>query len=339
MTIDPRSGVATLGAVLSGDANITGLAFSSDGELFALELEAGLETFLSRIDVDSGEVTRLFDLDVRTNAVAQSLARGPEGLLYSWSTFFGLVTIDPTSGVVTDVNPGDGNPLGPPAAFPQSLEFAFVGAAEDRLFAVVSEVGSEAFLYEILLPSGTPRLIGIGDYSSVRGLAFLPQCSDGFDNDGDGQVDSDDAACTDPEIDSEGSALELLRDLVSFIDSAARAGTLRGNSNGNERAGARLLNAFTNRIRVASFLVGLGLEKPVCAQLQIALLFADQEPRPRDLITGTATAEVAAQIEAARAALRCRPKRGDSVQIATRGPRHEPAPPASVHRPPGAGRH
>jgi len=207
VTIDAITGSAILGPVLDPpESDIRSLAFADDTQLFAIDLgDDGLVQYLSTVDTTSGHVERRFELDPYI-LTAQALATGVDGKLFAWATFLGLVVVDPLTGEVEDVNPSDGNPFASSGFFfPQSLELAMVPGSPNTLFAVLSEGGLTAFLYEIDTTSGTPSLIGSGPYRELRGLAFLPQCSDGFDNDGDGVIDLSDSDCSGPDDDVEGN--------------------------------------------------------------------------------------------------------------------------------------
>ena len=102
----------------------------------------------------------------------QGMAVSPLGTFFGWDVFLGLVSIDPASGIATDIDPNDNfdagaDPGGITVASIQSL--AFVGGT---LF------GARNDLFEIDTSSGQATLVGaIGGEGDIRGLSIVPEPS------------------------------------------------------------------------------------------------------------------------------------------------------------------
>lgn len=174
VAINPNTGlgtkVATLDFVRAGD--VRGLAFSPSDTLFAINSsvkESGeeLPDSLLTIDVDTGTGTLIGNTGLPG---IQALAFSPKGALYGWEVGalgngvgLGLVTIDPLTGLATDVNPSmDGS-----ADDIQGLAFASDGTL----------YGARESLFSVDVTSGTITLVGSGGYSDVRGIEPVPEPS------------------------------------------------------------------------------------------------------------------------------------------------------------------
>ncbi len=163
ITINPTNGVGTSVATLNfGQVtpDVRGLAFSQNDVLFALNNTGpagGLNPDdLYRINAGTGTgalvgATGLTDL--------QGLAFSSTGTLYGWDITIGLVTINPLTGMATDVNPNVNG----------------IGGIQGIAFAQDGKLyGARDSLYEINPATGQFSLIGSGGYSDVRGIAEVP---------------------------------------------------------------------------------------------------------------------------------------------------------------------
>ena len=115
---------------------------------------------LYRIDLPSGVATLLGSTGVES---IQSLAMSPSGVLYGFSinsTGAGLVTINQSTGVATDVNPliGDQNTAMQAMAFAQDGSLYGVGGG--NLFQISTTTGATTKLFSL--------------NADVRGMAFIP---------------------------------------------------------------------------------------------------------------------------------------------------------------------
>jgi hypothetical protein len=161
LTLNPTTGAGTSVAQLSFgtvDPDVRSMAFRpSDGALFAINAGGGSNTSansLFRIDPATGVGTQIAALG---GLGVQGLDFSAGGVLFGWSGTLGLITIDATTGAVTDVNSGL------VGALMQSIAFD----ASGNLFGA-----SETTLFSIDVATGVQTLIG-GDFSSLRGLESL----------------------------------------------------------------------------------------------------------------------------------------------------------------------
>ncbi len=150
--IDPNTGVATpSGAQMPID--VRGLAISPAGTMYA---------------VTDGSPDMLYTIDPATNtatlvgatglSILQSLAWA-NNTLYAWDLSIGLVTIDPMTGLATDVNPSQGS-----GSNPQFLTSDGNG----------NLLGGRNGLYFIDVTTGVDTLIGTNStYTDVRGADLL----------------------------------------------------------------------------------------------------------------------------------------------------------------------
>ena len=177
VTIDPLSGNLTSTSILDfgGEfVDVRDLAFSSDGTLYALQdiFDSGNDV-LYRIDLAN---TRTVGNDVVTGTTLigltgtrgiQSIGFSPNGILYGWDVGpnggpgKGLVTIDTTTGVATDVNPS----IGSVTNTIQAIAFGPDGTL----------YGAYHSLYRIDVSTDAITLIGSGAYSDIRGLVVVPE--------------------------------------------------------------------------------------------------------------------------------------------------------------------
>jgi hypothetical protein len=101
ISINPTTGEATLVATITPELDVRGLAGSSDGTLYAI---SGVSLY--RINASTGETTLVSTASgIDGLAGIQALAFSPTGVLYGYSVYRGLLTIDAETGATTDVNP------------------------------------------------------------------------------------------------------------------------------------------------------------------------------------------------------------------------------------------
>ena len=86
--------------------------------------------------------------------------------------------------------------------------FLPAGVLGPSIWSSTSRTTDPLHVYGMELEDGTIRAIGkMADFGFAWAVRSLPpptpQCSDGIDNDGDGQIDSDDRQCRSPEQTSE----------------------------------------------------------------------------------------------------------------------------------------
>src|SRR5688572_9841103 len=96
---------ATLVALLLGSQScLAAITLPPNQQMYAIFHGAVLgPSYLYRIDVATGVAKLIGDTQIPT---LQSLTASPQGTLYSWNFEVGLVTINSSTGVATDVNPG-----------------------------------------------------------------------------------------------------------------------------------------------------------------------------------------------------------------------------------------
>jgi hypothetical protein len=154
LDIDPVTGAGTpVGAPIVLD--VRGMATSPTGTVYALV--NGAPDLLYTIDVASSTASRVGPTGF---SALQALAFH-DGVLYGWDFVFGLVTIDPSTGAATDVNPAVGNPPQGPLQF----------LASDPCGRLL---GGTAELQLVDPTTGVATLIGSGVYTDVRGAEFYP---------------------------------------------------------------------------------------------------------------------------------------------------------------------
>lgn len=169
ITINPITGDGTAVANLSCDIppDVRGLAFDPTGVLFASIDGPGPDmgdlNYLYTIDVATGQCTLIGGTGLTS---LQSITFSPSGILYGWEVSAswvgqgGLVTIDPLTGIATDVNPS----VGGANSSIQGIAFAPDGTL----------YGARDSLYEIDPLTGEYSSIGSGGYYDVRGIAYIP---------------------------------------------------------------------------------------------------------------------------------------------------------------------
>jgi hypothetical protein len=171
ITINPNTGAGTF--VASVQADIRELAFSPSGDLFGIRFNGSLSPpfqpdDLVKIDVHTGAVTTVGN----TGLGLQSLAFSPSGTLYSYDLGLdgfvdkglGLVTLDPTTGKATDVNPSD------VGVSIQALTYSPGGT----LYAVGNQgSGLSSELFTVNTSTGGLTLVGSGGFQDARGIEFL----------------------------------------------------------------------------------------------------------------------------------------------------------------------
>lgn len=159
--IDPVSGAATQIATIDlgkGIPSIRGLAWSPQEELFGIQsgfTVSNPEDSLYSIDVTTGLGTFV---GYTGFTGIQGLAFSPSGELFAWDTGEGLLLIDKTTGVATDVNPLVGGDCEI-----QTIDFLPDGTL----------LGARHALFSIDLATGECTGLGSGGYTDVRGMIVL----------------------------------------------------------------------------------------------------------------------------------------------------------------------
>ena len=161
ITIDLSTGAGTSGATINlGVApDIRGLAFSPGNVLFAAN-NTGPGGLLNPDELYSINTSTGVGTLVGATGISglQSLEFSSVGMLYGWDVDIGLVTINTTTGVASDVNPA----IGGTAAI-QSIAFAPDGTL----------YGACNALFTIDVATGATTLVGSGGYSDVRGIEYV----------------------------------------------------------------------------------------------------------------------------------------------------------------------
>ena len=155
-TVNSTTGVMTAGPVITPNDDVRGLAASPTDVIYATAATGG------------GAGASLYTINPATGAGTLIAAVGPmqgltfstAGTLYGWSNTLGLVTIDPTTGAVTDVNPAIGSTVNI-----QTLAFSPGGV----LYA-----GSQPDLYTVDVATGALTLVGnLTPVNDLRGMEFV----------------------------------------------------------------------------------------------------------------------------------------------------------------------
>lgn len=163
--IVPSTGQCTMIAAISLES-VLGLAFGPGDVLYALNLRvrgAPGPYDLHSVDLLTGTTSLIGE--VGFNGLG-SLAYG-EGSLWSYSADAGLIRIDPTTGIGTDVNP----PFRGPTDFKESICFSDHGA--------LYQIDSGLMIQDIL--TGVPSYVGPLNISGYLGsVEYLPGSSSPF---------------------------------------------------------------------------------------------------------------------------------------------------------------
>jgi hypothetical protein len=159
---------------------VRGLAFSPEGTLFAIAGTADVARPIHTIDPQTGVATLVGSTGLKGVC---ALAFSPDGTLYGWDIgdvnlagAVGLVTLDPLTGLATDVNPavGDGNELIMSLGF--GPDGTLYGAAES-LFRVDMGTGELTLVGRLVIPPdeyfGAPSLVWIPEPSTPTALLSL----------------------------------------------------------------------------------------------------------------------------------------------------------------------
>lgn len=180
-TIDPATGAVSQGPTLSGSIrwrqDVFGLDFSADSTLFAIQ-NWGTNDRLHRIDVPTGIATLVGSTGLKG---ALALAFSPDGMLYGWdhgvsgAGALGLVSIDPLTGLATDVNPtvGETDEILALAFAPDGTLYG----AFTNLYTVDAHTGELTLVAPIEVPPhsffATHAMVWIPEPSTLAGLLSL----------------------------------------------------------------------------------------------------------------------------------------------------------------------
>jgi hypothetical protein len=103
-TVNPVTGQVTAGPNITPNDDVRGLAASPTDVIYATIASGGITANLHTINAATGATTLIGPV-----GVMQALTFSSAGTLYGWSNVVGLVTIDPATAAVTDVNPAVGS--------------------------------------------------------------------------------------------------------------------------------------------------------------------------------------------------------------------------------------
>jgi len=160
---DPATGaiLETFNAITPGAGDTRGLSFDANDNLYAVvnrDDNSGSPTLdddLYRFDLTNETTTVIGSLGFRG---VQGFDIAPNGTFFAWDGDDGLLTVDPTTGSATDVNPAIGG-----TAEIQSIVFA----PDGRLF------GARRNLYSIDTATGIFTQIGNGSNIDLRGIEYV----------------------------------------------------------------------------------------------------------------------------------------------------------------------
>lgn len=158
ISINPVTGAGT--AVVPVADDLRGLAFSPADVLYGIVDDGiGNEDNLVTIDTASGGVTVIGN----TGATGlQALTFAADGTLYTYDVIAGLGTIDPATGLFTDVNP--------------AVDAAGSGGIQTLAFGANGTLyGSRDVLFTLDVTTGQATLVGDGSYTDVRGMSLIPE--------------------------------------------------------------------------------------------------------------------------------------------------------------------
>ncbi len=160
LTIDPNTGAGTT-VGNTGLLSVRGMAMQPGGPIFVYNDEGfGNPDVFYSVDPNTGASSFIG----RANHTGiQGLAFGTNGRLFAWDVTFGLLTVDITNGLTTDVNNANG------------------GSGDIQCLALGPNgimYGARNALFSINLNDGSFATIGTGNYSDVRGIEFLSPPAD-----------------------------------------------------------------------------------------------------------------------------------------------------------------
>ena len=167
---DPDTGAVlqTFNAVTPGADSSRGLSFDSSDNVFAVinrndsQGSPTLDDDLYRFDLASQTTIRIGSLGF---GAVQGLDISPDGNFFAWDVVTGLLSVDPLTGIATDINPTIGG-----TGDIQSIVFA----PDGQLF------GARRNLYSIDPTTGAFTQIGVGSGIDIRGIEFIvPEPSSG----------------------------------------------------------------------------------------------------------------------------------------------------------------
>lgn len=161
--VDPLTGapLQVFNAATPGAGSIRGLAFDANDRLFAV---------VNRDDTSGSPTVNddFYEIDLVAQSThligslgflsVQALDVAPNGTIYGWDNGFGLLTVNPLTGLATDVNPSIRG-----TADIQSIVFA----PDGRLF------GARQQLYSINPATGAFIPIGPGGGIDLRGIEWI----------------------------------------------------------------------------------------------------------------------------------------------------------------------
>ena len=179
--VDPIS-TLNLGAQ---STDVRALSFDLSGTLYMVNNDGNsadqLDDFLFSLAMDdfaSGNATLVGQIMLADQTAlkgVQAMATSPLGTFFGWDVFLGLVSIDPASGIATDIDPGDNFDQGSGEGLPGGVS---PGVIQGLAFKGGSLFGARNDLFEIDTSSGQATLVGgIGGDGDIRGLAVVPEPS------------------------------------------------------------------------------------------------------------------------------------------------------------------
>ena len=166
--LDPKTGIVVRNVELAID-RVFGLAFSTDDTLYSVNdqaFETGTRSALRTIAVDTGETTLVGDTGI---FCLHTIVFGNDGVLYTWDgdngsgNSMGLYRIDTSTGVATDVNPGQDA---------QQLNVLGMALGPDGVIYLSSNLsGGSGQLYVVDTATGDVELVNDNTLASPFGMA------------------------------------------------------------------------------------------------------------------------------------------------------------------------
>lgn len=196
--------------------------------------------------------------------------------------------------------------LGTPA--PKTVTLSNVGDADLTVDGISLQSGGSGDFMITSAPA-TPVILGEGGASQFVEITFTPSVAGDASDVLEISSDDPDEPLVQVPLSARGVAvppLELIDDLLTFINDAVEAGTLTGSGPG--KSAENRLNAFINMITNAGNLIEQGLIAGACDQLEAAFRKTDGLSgggEPKDFVTGAAAATVADGIQNLRNTLGC----------------------------------
>ncbi|MEE8558392.1 MAG: PEP-CTERM sorting domain-containing protein, partial [Myxococcota bacterium] len=170
------------------DADVRAVSFNLSGTLYLVNNDRNtgdqLDDFLFSLameDFATGNATLVGQITLADQTAlkgVQGMAASPLGTFFAWDVFLGLVSIDPASGIATDIDPNDNFVASAPPEEQNDPGGINPGSIQSLAFVGGTLFGARNDLFEIDTSSGQATLVGaIGGEGDIRGLSIVPEPS------------------------------------------------------------------------------------------------------------------------------------------------------------------